>query len=48
MIARIKKWFNPPHVCNVFRNYYGMNIKQCEYCGKESPIGETHFIVSQR
>jgi len=48
MIKRVRKWFHPPHVCKVFKHFYGMNIKQCVQCDKESPIGEDHFIKHQR
>lgn len=47
-IQKLKNWITPPHECKVFKHFYGMNLKQCVQCDKESPIGEDHFIKHQR
>ena len=44
----IKGWFCPPHVCKRFRQYYGLNLKICDECKKESPLWEMNIIKHQR
>jgi hypothetical protein len=48
MRALIKKWFVPEHVCKTFRQYYGLNLKICHECKKETPLWEANIIKHQR
>jgi hypothetical protein len=44
----LRKWFCPPHKCTKFRQYYGLNLKICDECKKESPLWEANIIKHQR
>ena len=44
----VKRWFCPPHVCKTYRQYYGLNLKICHECRKESPLWEMNIIKHQR
>jgi hypothetical protein len=48
MKISINKWFVPEHVCKTFRQYYGLNLKICHECHKESPLWEANIIKHQR